>query len=561
MIEFYLEEKKVTEFVEWSEATLQAITKESDVFSDVDADIVLDDITLVRDALKQLQAIQNDTSKGVFYKPSIKIIIDDYVFNGFITNVTYQLDTDKAVVSVVKQDGIFTLEDNLNGLTVAYIDDLQPYKQTDIKYIVQPLDADAQILTLVLAEFMYGYILYQQIKDNAEQVANVVEASTPVGLPVPAPNFGAIISASLKAVASLTFTAVTVVSMIKTAKQIKELAVPKRRDDKVTSLHELLRNPLDFLGYELVTDLPLDKNYIWASKSITGGDEILNSSDFGYNILEIFQFVQSKFNAKFKVEGTKVYLYWENAKFWEQNINYTLREDIVTSNFKYNTDEHIASYLINYQEDYQDEYTLERFKGTSLLITSDNRDSVSNPNESNVKGYFRTNYPYALTNRKNSLTGIENTVNTLIKAVNGAIKLFGGKSIKTLSNTRIGLPIISHNNFSIAKIVYLEGGKIPANHRDVLSARADYDKYHYSKSFVTNANKTLKKKLEDVRITYTAKDFFLNVANPYFKTKDGSIGKFTDITWRFDRDYADANMEIRYKYTTNLKERFYESKR
>ena len=130
---------------------------------------------------------------------------------------------------------------------MAYIDDLQPYKQTDIKYIVQPLDADAQILTLVLAEFMYGYILYQQIKDNAEQVANVVEASTPVGLPVPAPNFGAIISASLKAVASLTFTAVTVVSMIKTAKQIKELAVPKRRDDKVTSLHELLRNPLDFL--------------------------------------------------------------------------------------------------------------------------------------------------------------------------------------------------------------------------------------------------------------------------------------------------------------------------
>ena len=307
--------------------------------------------------------------------------------------------------------------------------------------------------------------------------------------------------------------------------------------------------------------MPLDKNYIWASKSITGDGEILNSSDFGYNILEIFQFVQSKFNAKFKVEGTKVYLYWENSKFWEQNINYTLREDIVTSNFKYNTDDHIASYLINYQEDYQDEYTLERFKGTSLLITSDNRDSVSNPNRSNVKGYFRTDYPYALTNRKNSLTDVENTVNTFIKAVNGAIKLFGGKGIKTLSNTRIGLPIVSHNNFSIAKIVYLEGGKIPANHRDVLSARADYDKYHYSKSFVTNANKTLKKKLEDVRITYNAKDFFLNVANPYFKTTDGSIGKFTDITWRFDRDYADANMEIRHKYTTNLKERFYESKR
>ena len=197
MIEFYLEGKRVTEFVEWSEATLQAITKESDVFSDVDADIVLDDITLVRDALRQLESVQNDTSKGVFYKPSIKIVIDQYVFNGFITDVTYQLDTDKAVVSVVKQDGIFTLEDNLNGLTVAYIDDLQPYKQTDIKYIVQPLDADAQILTLVLAEFMYSYILHQQIKDNAEQVANVVEASTPVGLPVPAPNFGAIISASL----------------------------------------------------------------------------------------------------------------------------------------------------------------------------------------------------------------------------------------------------------------------------------------------------------------------------------------------------------------------------
>ena len=56
MIEFYLEGKRVTEFVEWSEATLQAITKESDVFSDVDADIVLDDITLVRDALKTVRS-------------------------------------------------------------------------------------------------------------------------------------------------------------------------------------------------------------------------------------------------------------------------------------------------------------------------------------------------------------------------------------------------------------------------------------------------------------------------------------------------------------------------
>ena len=35
--------------------------------------------------------------------------------------------------------------------------------------------------------------------------------------------------------------------------------------------------------------------------------------------------------------------------------------------------------------------------------------------------------------------------------------------------------------------------------------------------------KHLKKKLEDVRITYTAKDFFLNVENPYFKTKDGNV--------------------------------------
>ena len=79
MIEFYLEDKRVTEFVEWNTSTLQAITRESEVFTDVDADIVLDDITLVRDAYKQLLAVYNDPGKGLFYKPSVRIVIDNYV--------------------------------------------------------------------------------------------------------------------------------------------------------------------------------------------------------------------------------------------------------------------------------------------------------------------------------------------------------------------------------------------------------------------------------------------------------------------------------------------------
>ena len=414
---------------------------------------------------------------------------------------------------------------------------------------------------MILAEFMYAYVLYKQIQDNAEQVANVVEASTPVGLPTPAPNFGAILSASLKAVASLTFTAVTVVNMIKTGKQLKEVAIPTKRDDKVTSLYELLNNPLTFLGYKLQSDLPLQNIYVWASKSVAGNADVLNTSDAGYNVIEIFEFIQKKYNAKFKIQDNTVFLYWENSKFWDNNINYTLREDVITTNFRYNTDDHIASYLVNYREDFSDEYTLERYKGTSYLVTSDNRDSLSDNRSSNVKGYFRTDFPFALANRKVSLTEFETLVNDFLKAINGAIKLFGGNEIKLLSNDRIGLPVISNPQFSIPKLVYLQNGKIPANHRDILSAKADYDNYHYSKSFVTNANKTLKKKLEDVRITYTAKDFFLNVENPYFKTKDGSIGKFTDVTWSYDRDYADVNMEIRHKYTTNLNERFYESER
>lgn len=561
MIEFYLEDKRVTEFVEWNTSTLQAITRESEVFTDVDADIVLDDITLVRDAYKQLLSVYNDPAKGLFYKPSVRIVIDNYTFDGFIVNHNILGDTDKAVVTVVKQDGIFTLEDNLNALTVSYINEKQPYNQTSIKYLVEPLNRTEQALTMILAEFMYAYVLYKQVQDNAEQVANVVEASTPVGLPTPAPNFGAILSASLKAVASLTFTAVTVVNMIKTGKQLKEVAIPTKRDDKVTSLYELLNNPLNFLGYKLQTDLPLQNIYVWASKSVAGNTDVLNTSDAGYNVIEIFEFIQKKYNAKFKIKDNTVFLYWENSKFWDNNINYTLREDVVTTNFRYNTDDHIASYLVNYREDFSDEYTLERYKGTSYLVTSDNRDSLSDNRRSNVKGYFRTDFPFALANRKVSLTEFENVVNDFLKAINGAIKLFGGNEIKLLSNDRIGLPVISNPQFSVPKLVYLVNGKIPANHRDILSAKADYDNYHHSKSFVTNANKTLKKKLEDVRITYTAKDFFLNVENPYFKTKDGSIGKFTDVTWSYDRDYADANLEIRHKYTTNLKERFYESQR
>ena len=72
----------------------------------------------------------------------------------------------------------------------------------------------------------------------------------------------------------------------------------------------------------------------------------------GYNVIEIFEFIQKKYNAKFKIQDNTVFLYWENSKFWDNNINYTLREDVVTTNFRYNTDDHIASYLVNYREDF-----------------------------------------------------------------------------------------------------------------------------------------------------------------------------------------------------------------
>ena len=39
---------------------------------------------------------------------------------------------------------------------------------------------------------------------------------------------------------------------------------------------------------------------------------------------------------------------------------------------------------------------LERYKGTSYLVTSDNRDTLSDNRRSNVKGYFRTDFPFAL---------------------------------------------------------------------------------------------------------------------------------------------------------------------
>ena len=236
-----------------------------------------------------------------------------------------------------------------------------------------------------------------------------------------------------------------------------------------------------------------------------------------------------------------------------------MREDVVTDNFKYNTDEHVASYLVNYQEDFNDEYTLENYKGTSYLVTSDNKDSLSDKVRSNTKGYFRTDYSYALANRKDSLDAVEKAANSFIKIANGAIKIFGGKEINLLSNTRIGVGLVSSEQFSIAKLVYLESGKIPFNHRSKLSAKSDYENWHYSKSFVTNKSKTLRKNIVDTRITYTKTDFFKNISNPWFRTKNGEIGKFTNVEWKYDRDYADVDFWVRKEYITNLKERFYES--
>lgn len=457
------------------------------------------------------------------------------IFSGYLTNPEFKLETDQIEVKPVSFNSTDGLTEKLSAIESSLLE--KDYRYTPLDFIIEKVDIKDDLIQLGLSSLLYGYILYTQIKELARLLGRAIEATinaTPPGL-----SFGSAIALALEIVAQIAFVASTIAQLIDFAKQAKELIIPKKRTTNVITLFELCRAPLAKIGYELVTDIDdMKLDAIWSSGNVNIPRFFPRSLDRCGNAIGCINFAIEKYNARVFVKNKTVYIvnYYSPLFF---NSSGLVLQDYPRGDYTENLDDMVGTREHIYSVDYNDDWTLENFKGTEYKI----RANISDPTKSTIKGISQKNYGVALCNRKESLNEAEKAFKKFATFVNDTIAQFGGSSqILSLPN-RIGCAKISSDNLGVAKIVRLSGRKIATNHRDVLSAKSDEEKYHWIESHVRNP-RAKKRVYKDILQKYDDKLLSCNLDNNIVFTPEGIAGELKNLEWEKGYDNALMTFEI-----------------
>ena len=135
------------------------------------------------------------------------------------------------------------------------------------------------------------------------------------------------------------------------------------------------------------------------------------------------------------------------------------------------------------------------------------------------------------------------------------VNTFGGSSdMAGEIQSKVGVLKVSDNSHSVSKLVYLSGGKIPQNHRDLFSAKVLYQKYYNYRSFVQNNFGRQRLVYQSVKIPFGLTSFLQLIDNSYFYDSQNRLGKIINIDWTMMKDFAIVDYWVQEVYAPNLKE-------
>ncbi|MBV1929798.1 MAG: hypothetical protein KUG81_09855, partial [Gammaproteobacteria bacterium] len=476
------------------------------------------------------------------------------IFDGFVnlSDDVSILEDGSVLAKVVKKNGLNTLDERLNALTWGYLEDIGVVGQsnyTTIDYVVQKKINPFEVL-------MSQIILFLMIKELAEAIKRVSEDAALIaamtGIPLGG-IIGAAIWAVAKALINLIYTIILLIAVINMANNLFELLLPKKRQHKTLKLRTAFQLVAAHLGYTFVSPLTemdnvyflpsnprqdeasLSTGFITVKKGTPTG--IPNVLDAGYGVGDFFNRVKDVVYGKFAIIGNELHLRSVNDPFWIKNSTYQM-PDVLIEELKYNTDDLKTRFQLAFKIDQKDEWTIDNYKGTAYERVTD-AQQVNIQEAKYLSGLNEVNIPFALPTRKDKLNAVENT----LKVVAGFIDtltgvLGGGTNFVSQINSKIGILKVSDNSYSVPKLLYLQGGKLPVNHRDLFSAKVMYDKYWNETSFIANNFKGQRKVYNNVRVPFGLNNFLELIDNSYFTDSLGTVGKVTSINWSPFKDYA-----------------------
>jgi hypothetical protein len=531
-------------------------------------ELTTDSIILPREAKDLiLNHIQNI---GIFEGIPYRIQMNSGTELNYYIDLTESLiiKNNEVEVSVKKRKGFDNFKDRAQGTTFELMakNGVQ-FNTIKIPYFIIQDDQLTKSITLGISIYILSKEAIEAGKAVFETAKALIKAVTPVGLPIPGPDWGAIIILALELIFKIAYFALILIALIKLAAQLFTLIFPPKRNLLGCKIKELCLKGCQHLGFNFqstildnesgLTLLPVPLVRNRKSWFDILPEEFFNPFNKGYpsssdttpTLWSLLETLESMFNAKVRVYDGIVYL--ERRDYWVNNISAQIIPALNIQGdrdeeFSYNSEEIWKRYYIHYANDFTDshcidgetfDYNLVEYSTEPLNIV--NQDLVS------IKGLNEVSIPFALGSRKDKLNWVELIGKGLFLAIDAVTGIFGGGTNygNTIGERKDCLKI-SAPYFSTTKLLWTINGKQPSDYLQIIGANALWQKYHSINQIQLNGW-ILK---ENARIKLTDSDFISLLGNNYANINglDCEVleieyfdeSKEANITYRIPNDYA-----------------------
>lgn len=524
----------------------------------------------------EAETIKSEIAKGNIYeKIDYKITASNSdqvltVFDGYKNVDSFVEDLEKATVSVnlSPKDDLRTFTESLNSVTFGTLEEKGIFKSGDnvkIPYIVEKLSSVTETLILGSSAFAVVNQAITLTKNITDDTAN----TTAHGTDVPPNPAGATVFGVAAAIFNTVYGISLVVQLKNVYTQFKEAYYPPVREHNLMSFRTIMSRTCENFGYtfsstiteldnihHLPSNLGVDSygsnGFLDTPKGTPNG--IPNVSDGNlFNCGGWFLAMGEMFQARIKLIDNVVHFERELSEFWNTQGGFIIN-DSFTPTKRYNTEDLNRSIKLAFLFDSSDIYTIENSDRTSTTIHTESTD-YTNKTALVERGYLERTFPWALGNLKKTETTFEKTLSTVLSAIKGVINVFGGSFGSGSADKRLGALKVGTNNTQ-AKAIWLEGGKIPSDHREKLNARVTWDNGINKLSFVENNYGGQYTIHEDVQNVSVGVDGFSKLIKSRFATdENGEQVELTEALWKMTADKLDKlSYRKQFIYTKKLKQ-------
>lgn len=485
-------------------------------------------------------------------------------------------------VSLKKQEGSDWLNDVADGFSFRYLFDEGKITSGDfvkVPYVINYIPDGMQVLMLSISLFMMTKELVEAIRNTANAVADLTDASTPVvgtgvgfgAVAVVAYDIGNYILVALKLVAWIAYTVVLVIAIKKLIEELIEQLCPKKRYHLGMRLYDLFKKGAEHLGLQFQSELLTERKdwVVIPSKGHRGGEKptghtgaweekgVPNANDGFDTFGDLIRVWSKGLNADYKIiDGV---FHFERKDYWKDTGSYIIPDYFndqkeLKQVYKLNVEEVVANYNIYWSYDTQDQNTLDNQVGRVFQAILQPNTTI-NDKLKNLKNLQEVNLPLSLGLRKNDLTRVEKLLKGLAKFIDKLTGIFGGgTNYATQIENRKGSLLTSSHFFTIPKIVVMKGGKLAKDQRGKLSATRLWDELHYINSFAEiNGEHNQYYRYEKQKVPFCMQDFITLLNNNYCKTIDGETAEIELLKWRVWDNTAIIDYRVKKLYTKNLK--------